>query len=285
MKVAVVTDSGSNIYHEGIEMEGLYRLPLQISDGDRVYLEGENITTDEIYQLIKDGKMLKTSLPPLGRIESLFTELKHQGYDSVFAVPICTGLSSTLSAMISAAQEVGIDFDYVDCYSTAYIELHLAMSARILFNEGKTVEEVKERLTDSINHSGTYIIPNDLNHLARGGRLSPLSATLAGLLKIKPILFLDESTGGKIDPLTKTRTMGKAIQEVVDLYVKKGVGKGYKICIAHVWNPEAAQKMFDMMKEKLEDVEIYITDLISTVGIHTGIGCLATEYIKLVDIK
>jgi len=124
-----------------------------------------------------------------------------------------------------------------------------------------------------------------MKHLARSGRLSPMAATLAGILKIKPILFLDQSTEGKIEQLSKTRTMSKAIEEVVDIFEKKGVGEGYRICVTHVDNPEGAQQMYDLMIEKLKGAEIYITPLISTVSVHTGIGCLATQYVKLVDTK
>lgn len=285
MRIAVVTDSASNIVKEKVEMPGLYWLPLQISDGDKVYLETETATVDDIYNLVNKGRMLKTSLPPLGRIEELFEQLKKEGYDLIFAVPICHGLSSTADAMISAAQQVDIPFDYIDTYSTACLELQSAIAARKMFDAGKSVADVKAALMDSVYNSCTYIIPNDLKHLSRGGRLSPLAATLGGLLKIKPVLFLDSSTGGKIDPLSKPRTMAKAMSEVVDLFVQKGVGKGYKVCIAHVWNPEGAKKMLEMMEEKLKGAEIYITDLISTVGVHTGIGCVATQYVKLVEVE
>ena len=285
MKIAVVTDSASNIANENVSMPGLYWVPLQISEGDNIYLESVTASTSDIVALLKEEKVLKTSLPPIGELEELFKRLKGEGYEMIFAMCITRGLSSTPDTFIAAANQIGIAVDYIDCYSTACLQLELATAARKMFDDGKSVAEVKERLQKSIENSCTFIIADDMKHLARSGRLSPMAATLAGILKIKPILFLDQSTEGKIEQLSKTRTMSKAIEEVVDIFEKKGVGEGYRICVTHVDNPEGAQQMYDLMIEKLKGAEIYITPLISTVSVHTGIGCLATQYVKLVDTK
>ena len=285
MKIAVVTDSASNIANENVSMPGLYWVPLQISEGDQVYLESVTASTSDIVALLKEEKVLKTSLPPLGQLEELFKQLQDEGYEMIFAMCITRGLSSTPDAMISAANHVGIPIDYIDCFSTACLQLELATAARKMFDAGKSVGEVRERLQETIDNSCTFIIADDMKHLARSGRLSPVAATLAGILKIKPILYLDKSTQGKIEPLSKTRTMTKAIEEIVDIYVKKGVGEGYRVGVTHVDNPEGAKQMANLMAEKLKGAEICVMPLISTVSVHTGIGCLATQYIKLVNTK
>lgn len=284
MKVAIVADSASNIYYEDIDLTGIYRLPLQITDGERVYLEGENTSNEEIYDLVAQHHVLKTSLPPLGRIESLFAQLKDEGYDLIFAVPITEGLSSTIPAMVAAARHIDIAFDYIDCYATYAIQLNLVKAARIMFDKGFDVTKVKERLMASIKQSVTFVIPEDLMHLARGGRLTTLAARLAGVLKICPVLYLNEETGGKIDQFGKTRTMTRAFANVVEYYKQRGVGAGYKVYIAHVRNLMGAEKLKAMMMESLDNVEYFISELITTVGVHTGIGCVATQFIKEVNV-
>ena len=284
MKIAVVTDSGSNIYHQNVEMKGLYKVPLQIIDQDKAYLEGETITIDQTYRMIYDGKLLKTSLPPLGRIDELFEQLKEEGYDLIFGVPITSGLSSTISAMVTTADRVGISFDYFDCFATASNQLHLATSARILFDKGYDVEEVKRRLEVSMLDSVTFVIPNDLKHLARGGRITPMAATLAGFMSIKPILKVSIDTGGKNDAYSKVRTMSKAWDVVIDYFKEKKVDENCLICVAHVWDPEKGQQFYERVKSNFPTAEIFQTDLISTVGVHTGLGCTAIQYIRKVNL-
>lgn len=281
MKIAVVTDSGSNIYHQGIEMEGLYKLPLQITDGAETFLEGETITIDQTYQLIAEKKTLMTSLPPLGRIEELFAELKEQ-YDGIFAVPICPGLSGTLGAMQSAAMTVGIPFDFIDCYSTASNELHLAICARKMFDEGKSVKQVREILQAAAQDSVTLIIADDLPHLARNGRVTPLAASIGGLFKIKPVLIVNKQTNGKIDVYEKVRTMSRAFESVITYFKHMGVDEHHLICVAHVWAEEPGKVLLARIREEFPNTEMFFVPLISTVGVNTGLGCVACQAIRKV---
>ena len=78
MKVAVVTDSACGMSHLNIKMEGLYMIPLQITDGVDNYLEGVNITNDQCYQMMFMGKHMKSSQPSYGQIEELFVSLKKE---------------------------------------------------------------------------------------------------------------------------------------------------------------------------------------------------------------
>ncbi|NLA78599.1 MAG: DegV family protein [Erysipelothrix sp.] len=284
MKVAVITDSGSNIYHQDVHMDGLYAVPLQIIDGEQVYLEGVNITIDATYQLIADGKLLKTSLPPIGQIEELFDQLKEAGYDLVFGVMISSGLSSTLSAVQTAAARIEMPFDYVDCFSTASNQLHLAMSARQLFDKQTPLDEVKRLLEAAVEDSVTFVVPEDLNHLARGGRITPLAAKLGGFLNIIPILKVAKDTGGKNDAFEKVRTMKKAYEVIINYFKEHKVDENCLICIAHVRNLEKGQQLFDLMREAFPDTEMFLTDLISTVGVHTGLNTVALQYIRKVPV-
>lgn len=284
MKVAVVTDSGSNIYHQQVSMDGLYALPLQIIDGNNVYLEGETITIDATYDLIAEGKMLKTSLPPIGRIEALFEQLKEEGYDSVFGVMISSGLSSTLSAMQTAAIRYDMPFDFVDCYATASNQLHLAISARKLFDQGVRVEEVVRLCEIAVEDSVTFVLPEDLKHLSRGGRITPMAARLGGFLNIKPVLKVAKDTGGKNDAYDKVRTTRKSYQVVINYFKEHNVDKNCLICIAHVKNKEKGQALYNLMKEEFPNTEMFLTDLISTVGVHTGLDCVALQYIRKIPV-
>jgi len=283
MKIAVITDSGSNIYEEKIKMPGLYVLPLTISDDENTYLEGVDITTAETYGLMAQGKLLKTSQPPLGLIEELFEKLKNE-YDMLFAVPITSGLSGCLSAMKTTAERFNISFDYFDCYSTASNQLHLAMAARTLFDRGVDVDQVKKKLEEAAENSVTFVLPVDMKHLVRGGRLTKRAATLAGLFKIIPVLIVNRGSGGKNDVFDKVRTLRRAEERVIEYFKEHNVGKGYRICVAHVSAQTEGERFLARMNEVFPEADSYLTPLISTVGVHTGLGCIACQFIKKVEL-
>lgn len=282
MKTAVVLDSGSNYYNEDIDIPGLYAIPLQLIDGETAYKESVEISIREINKKMMNGIRIQTSLPVLGEIESLFRQIKEDGYDQIFAVPITSGISGTLEAMVSAANIVEIDFNYIDCYTTMHTQLYIGIQARKLINEGKSVDETKSLLQNVVNHSNTFIIPDNLEHLSQGGRLSPLAAKLGGLLRIKPILHLDKSTNGVIDPFDKVRTMNGALDRVVKAFQEEGVDDTYHITITHVENRKDAEIMAEKLKAVYPDNKITIDDLISTVSAHVGIGTIALQYYKTV---
>lgn len=282
MKTAVILDSGSNYFNEDINMEGLYAVPLQIIDGDQAYRESVEISTKEVNQKMLDRIRIQTSLPVLGELEDLFHQLKEAGYQQILAVPITSGISGTLEAMVGAAQTVEIDFDYLDCFTTMHTQLYSGIQARKLLDAGKTLEEVKDLLQVVVDNSNTFIIPDNLDHLAQGGRLSPLAAKLGGLLRIKPILHLDKSSKGVIDPFDKVRTMNGALDRVITAFQEQGVDESYHIIVTHVEN----QKDADIMVEKLRVVypsnQITQGDLISTVAAHVGVGTIALQYYKTI---
>lgn len=279
MKVAVVTDSACGMSHLNIKMDGLYMLPLQITDGENNYFEGENITNDQCYQMMFMGKHMKSSQPSFGRIQELFTELK-KDYDHIYAVPLGKGLSSTLNTMELVAKEVDVPFTGMDCYSMANIELVCAVTARQLFDQGKSIEEVDKVLHDMAEHSITLIMAEDLKLFAKNGRTTALAATIGGFLNIKPVLVIRKETEGRIDILEKLRTVHKAFHFIVDEFEKFGVNEEYEFCIGHAWSKEYAELLESMIVERFPNSKLYVTDLICSGGVNAGLGCVATQAIR-----
>lgn len=283
MKIAVVTDSGSGFTKQNAEAEGIYFLPLQIVDEETTYLDGIDTSTEQIFSMLKEGKMMKTSLPPLGMIESLLKQLKKEGYEHVICIPLTSGLSSTAHSIMMTAEMVEIPLTCIETYTTCYIQQYLARAAKRLVDEGVELEEIITRLKDCVACSNTLIIPDDLDHLKRGGRLTPLAAALGGMLKIKPILKLNESCEGKIDTLAKVRTMSKALSTAVDTFVEENkIDENYEIACMHVDAKETADQLSELYFSKFPQAHSVKGLIAPVLSVHTGIGCVGIQYIKKV---
>ena len=280
MKTAFVTDSGTGETIEQLSKDGVYSVPLQVSYDHLNFNDVLDITIDEVYEKMREGKMLSTSLPSLGKIEELFSSLKNQGYERIFAVPICSGLSGTINAMEMTAKELGLMFEYVDCHVTAVVQGYLIRLAKRLYEEGKSMEMIKEACAKVIHTTDTLLLPDDLMHLKRGGRLTPLAATLGGLLKIKPVLAINEQTKGKIDVAGKVRTMTRAMDTVIERMKQAGVDAGFSITVAHADAPEQAEVYKKKIEAAIQGAQVNVIKLVSVVGVHTGRGCQALQYFK-----
>lgn len=277
MKLAFVTDSGTGFDAEYWKKKGIYSVPLQITAPDGTYNELETISHDEVIDRLKKKEVLKTSLPSLGKIEDLFEELKKDGYDAVYCVPICKGLSGTLDAMESAAAQQGLQFYGFDCYSTAVVQAHCVETAKAMWDEGKSIDEINEALEAIASSCDTILLCDDLQHMKRGGRLTPMAAALGGLLKIKPVLHDNIETGGRVDVLDKVRTMSRAQDKVIERMKTKGADKTYDFTVAHVDAKEAAEKYAKKISDAFDGAPVRVINLVSAVGIHTGLGCLAAQ--------
>ena len=283
MKVAFVCDSGTARNIKELREMGIFSCPLQISDHQNNYLELEDKTISEIYDKVDNGEMLKTSLPPLGIIDETIEEIKSLGYDTVFCVPICPGLSSTHNAFRISCDQAGLNFICIDTYVTAEVEYHCITQAKRLYEEGMSIEDIQVELNKVIDSASTLLLPVNLMHLAKGGRLTPTAAKLAGLLKIQPILRIDKTTNGKIDSYKLVRTLNKALNQVIELMKEHNVGEGYDVFVAYVKETKNCEKMLEMIKENFPQANSKLIPLISTVGCHTGIGCIAIQYYKRIE--
>ncbi|MEG0735418.1 MAG: DegV family protein [Longicatena sp.] len=280
MKIAILTDSGCALSpKEGLE-KGIYILPLQVVDGDQTFRDSVEITTEDLYERLRKNHTPKTSLPILSDIKETIDNIKEAGFEEIIALPLSSGLSSTFNSIRVVAQDANIPITHIENYTTCDLQYHSVQLAKQYVDEGLNAKEIKEKLEHKIQHSGTLILPNDIQHLKRGGRLTPLAAAAASLLKIKPILKIDPSTNGKIDVFSKVRTEKKAQQvaiEYISEQMKESEGCVYVI---HSDNLAKAQEIRKELKDRNPQLEIHIHTICAVIAAHTGLDCIAIQYIE-----
>lgn len=281
-RIAILSDSGCQIEIGKYENEGIYIVPLCITMRDKTFLDQKDISSIEVFETMeREGIMVMTSQPSTGEMMNVLERIKDAGYDEVIGLPIATGLSSTLNGMKVAADMVGIKITLVDTKGTAGNHKYLTFIANKLVKDGKTSEEIKTILEEMVEHSGTIIMAPNLDHLKKGGRITPAVALLAGMLKIVPVMGLNYALGGRIDTLAKVRTLSKARATLVNRMIELGVNaKDYKFTVEHVLCEESALEVKQMILDKIGEVEVELRELPSVVGAHMGVGGIGVQYIK-----
>lgn len=280
MKVAFVTDTGTGYTPEYWKEKGIYCLPLQLECDGISYDEYVTISYAEVIQKLHEKKLFKTSLPKLGLIEDCFEEIKAAGYDTIFASPICKGLSGCYDAMEMIAKQLDLQFYGIDCYVTARVQASIVVKAKKLFEEGWAMEDIVKEVQKIADSADTILLFEDLGHMVRGGRLTAGAALLAGMFKIVPICHVCKSTNGRVDVLDKVRTMKKAQNRVIDRAIEIGADASYTFIVAHVDAKDAALEYAARIQDKIPGANVEVIDLVSAVGIHTGLGCLALQVYK-----
>lgn len=283
MKVKVITDSGSGLTKEQAAEYGLDFLPLQVIIEDKAYLDGINLTVEELYDFIDRGFLPQTSMPPLGMIEELFDQYKKDGVTDVILITLSNGLSGTNQAIQASAKWHGIKVYTLDIFTTVSLQKYLAISASKLVQQNVHPDEIIDRLQQSVEDSKTFLICQDLNHLSRGGRLTPMAAKLGGMLKIRPILEVSKSTEGKVDVCDKVRTISKAVKKACLLAIKNiGDANDYELFVLDSRDEQEALNMITELHDAFGNVPIGREPICAVIASHTGLHAVAVQYIKKV---
>ena len=283
MKIAFVTDSGIGKTAAEMAADDIISLPLQISVDGRSLQDMEDIDKDQLITLLQQQKAMATSLPALGRIQECFEKLKAEGYELIFAVPICSGLSGTISAMQTTAAQLDLPIITIDTHVTAVVQESLIRTATQMAEAGASMEDIQAACQQVIDTTNTLILPSDMQHLKRGGRLTPLAATLAGLLKIKPILEINQRTMGRIDVKEKVRTYTRALERAVQIMKEDSIDEHYSITVAHVDAPQTAEQLAAILRRTFPKSEVQIIKLVNVVAVHTGLNTQAIQYFRKLD--
>ena len=286
MKIGIMTDVNSGLDYVEYPYD-IKVLRSSVNMNGKVYIDGIDIRADEFYE--KLGKVENkedipsTSAPALGDIYDLFDYYVENGYTDIIHFPISFSLSATGSTVTQVAEEYKdkMNIIVINTKTACYSQGYLAVNAAKMASEGATVEEIVERSNFLINNMSLYFAVDSLDYLVKNGRLSGASGLIGNLLKIKPILHLNEE--GKIVPFEKIKTTKKARQRLVELiseFIKDN--KDVKVMIFHAAALEAATELKQLINEvrpDIEDVEIhYVTP---AVGAHIGCGVAGIGVFKL----
>lgn len=285
MKVRVLTDSAGCLSQAQAQAYGMDYLPLQVIVEGQSYLDGIDLTNNQLYDMMEKGAFPKTSQPPLGLIEEMFEQYEKEGVTDVIVITLSSGLSGTNENICAGAMRHGIKVHTTDVCSTLHIEQYWARCAQILVEKGVEPEEIIRRIQASVADSKGFLIVEDLEHLAKGGRLTPLAAKFGGMLKIKPILEVSDKTAGKVDMYEKVRTMSKAIKNGVKIISEnmQGDGRDYYFVLMDSRAPENAALAQKELEAAFPALKIARDDICAVINCHTGMGSIGMQYARKVE--
>ncbi len=279
MSFAVYADGSANLPEK--MREGMNILPCTYTvDGAEETYDGdlERFDTKAYYQMLKAGRVVKTSLLNTHLFLTEFAKSLQQGLDVIY-VSMSSGISGTYGAAAAAAQELMEEYKdrfihVVDAKGCGFGIGLLAARALKLSRENVPARQAAEILDEEVPHTCQYFTVDDLNFLKRTGRVSGVTATIGTVLNIKPILFGNKE--GKIVSCGMARGRKKAIQELVNRYREKHLDEqDLGVYISHGDCLAEAEALAEMVREVTPGVEVQIFDHEPFSGAHVGPGMLA----------
>ena len=140
------------------------------------------------------------------------------------------------------------------------------------------MDEFSEIMNHLSENHKSFLIPSDFDFLSRGGRLTPLAAKIAGLIKIVPVMT-QTPDGKRLESAGVKRTMKKAVEEAISQFKEMGVDDRYLITISHAGVEEGAEKVRKQVQEAFPQTETEVVYLSCAFITQGGPGCIAIQAI------
>ena len=285
MAFAIVTDSSSNLTEEVIDQFDLHILPLTFMvDGEEhhSYLKGQKTDLKQFYTMMREGKVITTSLPNLKDSRELLEGLLASGQDVLY-IGFSSGLSGTYQAIDLLLAELADAYPdrtvlAVDTLAASMGEGLLVCYAAKMREEGAPITEVRDWLEANKLHLAHWFTVDDLNHLKRGGRVSGAAAFFGTMLNIKPVLHVDDA--GHLIPMEKVRGRKASLDALVAHMEKDAVDPASQtVFISHGDCRADAEYVADLVREKFGTQDIRIHSIGPVIGSHSGPGTVALFYL------
>ncbi len=294
-RILLVTDSASDLPPEVIKERNIKVVPLTIKIDGREYLDGVDITSQQFYNLLTKSKEFPLTSPPS-------QEDFHQLFQSNIAERDILGIfiSKRMSQTVEIANQAKrnnfnsylrqrksnptIDkqfkIELIDsCKCSIGVGL-IVMEASDKIRAGWPLAKIKEHIEKIVNEVKVYFMVDNLDYLARGGRIGRASAMIGNFFGLKPILGM---TAGRVD--AKSRTIGGrwGQRKLID-YMKADLGnsgKAIRVGICHADSPQKAATVQKLVEDAFPNQQNIISCFGPTVGSHIGPGAVGVAWLAL----
>ena len=242
-----------------------------------IYGDEIKLTPQQFYARLAKDRAYSMGCNP-ERVHGIMEAALKEGHDiiALMASSECSGSYSTVKTEAKELMEnyPGSRIYVVDTYLEAIAAGLLVYMAQDMKEAGKSFDEIVETVEERKKHIDVYFLVEHLDYLVRGGRLSPLSGAVGGMLQIKPILHFEN---GKIVPLMKCRGQKAARKAIMDLLAQKKLDKRY-YAGAQTNNEAAGREFMAQVKEVTGIEPLVLTEVSLIIGAHVGPDAVAVAF-------
>lgn len=278
----IYTDTACDLPKSFFAENNVHLFPLRVELDGQEFDDLIGINTDKIYSEIRGGKSPKTSQVSPELFIEAFEELGKSGEEGLY-IAFSSQLSGTYSTAMMIREQVKetypeLKLTIIDS-KCASLGFGLVIKEAVRLRDASySFDEVVKRVQFNADHMEHLFTVEDLDFLAKGGRVSKTSAFIGGLLSIKPLLHVED---GKLIPIEKMRGRKKVFKRILELMEERGESLSNQVIgISHGDDSEAAKDMKEMIVERFHPLGIEVHVIGSTIASHAGPGTIAVFFLN-----
>ena len=273
MSIKIVTDSTSDLPENTAKQYGIEVVPLNIHFGDQVYKDGIDLTTEEFFdKLINGPEFPSTSQPSIGEFIDTYERIAEPG-DDIISIHLSSKLSGTYNSAEQASKQLEgkINVHLVDTEQVTITVGLAAISAAKCVRDGGTIEDAISACMSTASRSNFYALFDTLEFLSKGGRIGKAQSMLGSLLKIRPLLMLEE---GLVAPYAKARSKKAGLVKMEKTI--RSLGEAEEVAVMYSTDSEDAEAIAKNLSDLLPSgKEPIILKVGPVIGTHAGPGLVA----------
>jgi DegV family protein with EDD domain len=273
-RVAIVTDSASDMDPARAAALGISIVPLIVNFGTDAFTAGVTLTTDEFWKRMTapDAPFPTTAACSPGDFQQAYQRAFDGGADAIVSVHVAGTLSGTIKAAeVGKAMFKDREIRIVDSMSASMGEGMLAELGVEMANAGASAEEIATALEGRRQDLQVYLGLDTLEYLKRGGRISGAQAAIGTLLSVKPIIEIKD---GRVETAERVRTRGKAREKLVELLTVRPMDR---VSILHTPGSDVEEfekELLPRIPGGIDPSKVTVDTVGPSVGPHLGPGCV-----------
>jgi len=272
-KIAILTDSGSDVPYDIAKEMNIFVVPLQVNYKDRSYRDGVDIDADTMYSRLKE-EIPTTSLPLGSDIDKVLQDIEAQGCTHILAVVLSSGLSGTCNLLRLVAKESKLPIEVIDTKNIGIGSGLSVIKAAKYVKEGLSWEDLITKVNETVLKTRVFFVLDTLEYLQKGGRIGKVTALIGYALDLRPIITCDSE--GIYTTVAKARGRKVSINRCLELALEfAGNSNHITLALAHGHALDEVLKLKEHLLQKLGDrVTLYIGQVSPALGVHTGPGLI-----------
>ena len=269
----IICDSLADVPKNLVKLYDIEVIPLTIIINDIEYKDGQNLTNEEFYKLIKEyDEIPKTSQATYIQFKAIFKKYLDQGKKILYISGSSKVTGTYQSAMITKNDLQG-EIHIFDSLNLSYGCGAQVVTACEMNEQGKSIEDIVKKLEEIRDNILVLFAVDNLDYLKKGGRLSASKAAIGSMLSIKPILQMQD---GLIVNIDQARGHKKVISKLISItkeHFKNNI-EDKRIGIAHGDNEVEFEKLKEAISSELKFTKMTETKIGPSIGSHTGAGTI-----------
>lgn len=274
--IAIVTDSAASIPNELLARYGIKVVPFWVNLGREAFISGETIEPPEFFRRVRANPEMEvhTGVPAAAKFAEIYKSLAAWA-KGIVSIHVSGKQSGTCNAAELAAQDSPIPVVVVDTETTAMGEGFVALEAARAASEGNPLDHVVARTKAAVPNAGVFALLESVSYALKGGRLSSTAGKVGSLLKIQPLVRVQNN---KVSLIGQARRRSKGLEALVERTVDEAKDDPVHLTVHYAEDEHEGHSLLDTLKSRLNCVESYLMRVPVELGVHAGPGSIGVAY-------